>query len=118
MAIRTVLQKEDEVLKIIPAPGEPSKYGEKITIIIPDVEYKYPDFTKDFTLEDIEKFADNFSHRDFLGAIMNLGIEREVVGDIAIKGKKAYIFCTVCSLPEQLHVRLQTGTRHPSGTAD
>ena len=42
----------------------------------------------------IEKFADNFSHRDFLGAIMNLGIEREVVGDIAIKGKKAYIFCT------------------------
>ena len=42
----------------------------------------------------IEKFADNFSHRDFLGAIMNLGIEREVVGDIAIKGKTAYIFCT------------------------
>ena len=42
----------------------------------------------------IEKFADDFSHRDFLGAIMNLGIEREVVGDIAIKGKKAYIFCT------------------------
>lgn len=42
----------------------------------------------------LEKFADNFTHRDFLGAIMNLGIEREVVGDIAIKGKKAYIFCT------------------------
>lgn len=42
----------------------------------------------------LEKFADQFTHRDFLGAIMNLGIEREVVGDIAIKGKKAYIFCT------------------------
>lgn len=42
----------------------------------------------------IEKFADDFSHRDFLGALMNLGIEREVVGDIALKGKKAYIFCT------------------------
>lgn len=42
----------------------------------------------------IEKFADQFTHRDFLGAIMNLGIEREVVGDIAVKGKKAYIFCT------------------------
>lgn len=42
----------------------------------------------------IEKFSDDFSHRDFLGAIMNLGIEREIVGDIAIKGKKAYIFCT------------------------
>ncbi len=42
----------------------------------------------------IEKFADDFSHRDFLGAVMNLGIEREVIGDIAVKGKKAYIFCT------------------------
>lgn len=42
----------------------------------------------------IEKFADEFSHRDFLGAIMNLGIEREVVGDIVLKGKTAYIFCT------------------------
>lgn len=42
----------------------------------------------------IEKFADDFSHRDFLGAIMNLGIEREVVGDISIRGKCAYIFCT------------------------
>lgn len=42
----------------------------------------------------IEKFADSFTHRDFLGAIMNLGIEREIVGDIAVKGKKAYIFCT------------------------
>ena len=42
----------------------------------------------------IEKFADNFTHRDFLGAIMSLGIEREVVGDIAVKGKRAFVFCT------------------------
>ncbi len=42
----------------------------------------------------VEKFADQFTHRDFLGAVMNLGIEREVVGDIVIKGKTAYIFCT------------------------
>lgn len=41
----------------------------------------------------IAKFSDEFSHRDFLGAIMNLGIEREVVGDISIRGKQAYIFC-------------------------
>lgn len=40
----------------------------------------------------IEKFADNFSHRDFLGALMNLGIEREMIGDIILSGKRAYIF--------------------------
>lgn len=42
----------------------------------------------------VEKFADEFTHRDFLGAVMNLGIEREVIGDIVLKGKMAYIFCT------------------------
>lgn len=42
----------------------------------------------------IEKFADDLSHRDFLGAVMNLGIERDVLGDILVKDKKrAYIFC-------------------------
>ena len=41
----------------------------------------------------IEKFADNLTHRDFLGAVMNLGIERSTIGDIFVKGKSAYIFC-------------------------
>ena len=30
------------------------------------------------------KFADELSHRDFLGALMNLGIERSTVGDIKV----------------------------------
>ncbi len=43
----------------------------------------------------IDKFSDDLSHRDFLGAIMNLGIERNVFGDILVKdGKRAYIFAT------------------------
>lgn len=29
-----------------------------------------------------DKFADDLTHRDFLGALMHLGIEREQVGDI------------------------------------
>lgn len=48
----------------------------------------------------IDKFSDILSHRDFLGAIMNMGIEREMLGDIIVKesdksGRKntAYIFC-------------------------
>ena len=31
------------------------------------------------------KFAEELSHRDYLGAIMNLGIERSMLGDIVIK---------------------------------
>lgn len=40
-----------------------------------------------------EKFADDLTHRDFLGALMSLGIERELLGDIIVRGKKAYLFC-------------------------
>lgn len=41
----------------------------------------------------LKKFSDDFSHRDFLGALMNLGIERSTLGDIFIKDKEAYLFC-------------------------
>lgn len=39
------------------------------------------------------KYAEKLEHRDYLGALMNLGIERELIGDIIIKGTDAYIFC-------------------------
>ncbi len=39
------------------------------------------------------KFADQLSHRDFLGALMNLGIERSTIGDIKVGDKEAYLFC-------------------------
>ncbi len=37
------------------------------------------------------KFADEITHRDCLGAIMNLGIVREKIGDIFVNGKNAFI---------------------------
>ena len=43
----------------------------------------------------MKKFADNVSHRDFLGSLMNLGIERSVLGDILVRDKGAYILCDV-----------------------
>lgn len=39
-----------------------------------------------------KKFADKLTHRDFLGSIMNLGIEREMLGDIVIIDNVGYIF--------------------------
>ena len=49
--------KEDIVLKTVPGAGEASKLGDQIKIIIPEVEYKYPDFTKGYTIDKIEDFA-------------------------------------------------------------
>ena len=39
-----------------------------------------------------QKFADKLTHRDFLGALLSLGIERDVLGDIAIIDNIGYIF--------------------------
>ncbi len=39
------------------------------------------------------KFADALTHRDFLGALMNLGIERSTLGDIWLVDNVGYIFC-------------------------
>lgn len=39
------------------------------------------------------KFSDPLSHRDFLGALMSLGIRRSVLGDILVKNGVAYTVC-------------------------
>ena len=49
--------KEDTVLSTEPAAGESSKLGNPIKIIIPEIEYKYPDFTKDYTLAKVQDYC-------------------------------------------------------------
>ncbi len=46
------------------------------------------------------KFAETLTNRDFLGALMHLGVKREMYGDILTDGKQAYLFVMngVCSL--------------------
>jgi len=60
------------------------------------------------------KFSDAPTHRDFLGALMHLGIERETLGDIVLADGGAYLFCTetaaVTAERELLTVRRTTVT--------
>lgn len=42
---------------------------------------------------DAPKFAEELSHRDYLGALMGLGIRREVLGDIVLQEGAAWLFC-------------------------
>ncbi len=50
-------KKEDTVLRTEPAAGEASKLGSQITIYIPEVEYKYPNFTSGYTVDKVEKYC-------------------------------------------------------------
>jgi RNA-binding protein YlmH len=40
------------------------------------------------------KFSDELGHRDILGAVLNLGIDRGKVGDIILADNEAYLFCS------------------------
>ncbi len=40
-----------------------------------------------------DKFSDKLTHRDFLGAILSLGIERDQIGDIIAREREGYVFC-------------------------
>ncbi len=57
-------------------------------------------YTQDFPIVCVkieplqQKFADALTHRDFLGAIMHLGLKRSEIGDIMTSESTAYVFCT------------------------
>lgn len=41
-----------------------------------------------------DKFAENLTHRDYLGTILGLGLDRSKFGDIFVKGHDAWVFCS------------------------
>ncbi|MBO4457936.1 MAG: RNA-binding protein [Butyrivibrio sp.] len=47
------------------------------------------------------KFADDLNHRDYLGSVMNLGIERDQIGDIFVGDNEAYLYAT-CDIAEMI----------------
>ena len=70
-------------------------YSERqMVAFLPDAlcyEYEYPiSVIKISPLQ--KKFSDTLSHRDYLGAILNLGIERCKMGDILVEEDSAILF--------------------------
>lgn len=56
------------------------------------------------------RFSEELTHRDYLGALMNLGVERSKLGDIALCGTDALLFCEA-NMAEYLEQEL-TRVRH------
>ena len=52
-------KKEDIVLRTVPEAGSSVKLGTGITIYIPEIEYKYPNFTKGYTLDKIKQYCND-----------------------------------------------------------
>ncbi|MGN0341555.1 MAG: RNA-binding protein [Roseburia sp.] len=67
----------------------------QMVAFIPDAlyyEWEYP-ITCLQIVPSYPKFAEELSHRDILGALMNLGIDRNKLGDILIGEGSYYFFC-------------------------
>lgn len=69
--------------------------------ITPDALFSYTNIAQDFpyplSILKIEpanrKFAESLSHRDYLGSLIGLGIERCKIGDIIVDESAAYVYC-------------------------
>lgn len=46
-----------------------------------------------------QKFSSALTHRDFLGSLLHLGIERAVLGDIVVRDNVGYVFCLAHVVP-------------------
>lgn len=56
------------------------------------------------------KYAESLNHRDYLGALLNLGVDRSRIGDILVSGEGAYFFCH--SSMEDFFLKEVTRVRH------
>lgn len=88
---------ERELLPYYPTPFGGTKNTERIVI-----RFGNPDITgysEDYPITPLlltplsTKFSEELSHRDVLGALMNLGIKRSLLGDIYIKENSVLVFC-------------------------
>lgn len=67
----------------------------QIAAFVPDAlcyEWEYPIAVLKITPLSA-RYAEPLTHRDYLGAILNLGIDRGKTGDILVRPEGAYLFC-------------------------
>lgn len=68
----------------------------QMAAFLPDAlsySWKYPLACMKASVKSI-KFKEELTHRDYLGALLHLGIDRCAIGDILVDEEGAYIFCT------------------------
>ena len=71
----------------------------QIVAFIPDAFclYEEREFSFPITVLEIKpcslRFAEQLTHRDYLGAVLNLGIDRGKIGDILTEEGRALLFC-------------------------
>jgi len=98
------LAEQDELLRAVGQCALPSLnfYGgfdgaeRKIAVFGSEKDFGYPPEypVRVIRIDPVsEKYGEELSHRDYLGAILSLGIDRSLTGDIPVDGKHAFCLC-------------------------
>ncbi len=101
---RTDFLTESEAAEIarLSLPIKPHFFGgyseaERCVAVFGEEEELFYPWESDLALLKMEpldqKFADSLTHRDFLGAVMNLGVKRELFGDLLVFENTGFLFC-------------------------
>ena len=112
--IIAILKKYEHKINFIFDGGNKEENDRKILFIIPaSLDLNNYLFLKNkmISLLLIEakslKFSEPLSHRDFLGSLMNLGIKREMIGDIILsKDKKEGVIYLLSSIKNEILLNL------------
>lgn len=66
----------------------------QMVAFLPDALYCEPEYPMSvIQISPVQKkFADKLTHRDFLGTVLGLGIERSKIGDILVQEQDAFLF--------------------------
>ena len=119
---------EQSILHCMPdtqLPGKPVLFGgyseaeRQMAAFLPDALFYTEEMFPMCLVRVVPKnlrYAEALSHRDYLGTILGLGIERRCIGDILVMEKEAWIFVeeTLCDLCVRELVRV----RHTSVLAE
>jgi RNA-binding protein YlmH len=93
--INLLHQYKDTLVTQVSLSGGYEPAERQVAAFIPDALY----YDWDYPIACIKlrpvnaRFMDELSHRDVLGALMHLGIDRGVIGDILVQDRLIYVFC-------------------------
>lgn len=88
------LQRELSFVQCRPFGGYESAERQMVAFLPDALSYNYEYPITVLKISPLQKkFSDDLSHRDFLGAVLNLGIDRGKIGDILVGEKEGILFC-------------------------
>lgn len=106
--VLSLLNKNQLIYKIYKS----HKFYERSVVLFSNIEFNLDEVIKDYiTIFRIENKNLDLSHRDVLGALMSLGIDRNLIGDILV-GEESVEICVLSEISDYIKFNLNSIKRN------